>query len=99
MPHIPVHPSAEKRRRQNEKRRERNRTIITRTRTAVKLAVEAIDGGDRTKAETQVRAATRALDKARTSGVIHRNTASRQVARLSARLNKIAKAVASRDSQ
>ncbi len=91
MPHIPVHPSAEKRQRQNEKRRERNRGVRTHVRTAVKQAIEAIESGDGSKAQAQVREATRVLDKARTSGVIHRNTASRQVARLSARLSRIAK--------
>ena len=41
MPHIPVHPSAEKRHRQSVKRQARNRIIKTRYRTVTKNALEA----------------------------------------------------------
>jgi small subunit ribosomal protein S20 len=91
MPHIPEHPSARKRHRQNLKRRERNRTARTRVRSAIKRALDAIASGDPGSAAERVREAARALDKARTKGVMHRNAASRHVARLSAKLAKIAK--------
>ncbi len=87
MPHIPHHPSAEKRHRQNLKRRERNRAVKSRVRTAVKQAIEAISGTDRAQAETKLREAVSILAKAR--GTVHRNAVSRKVARLSARFHRV----------
>ena len=40
MPHIPVHPSAEKHHRQSLKRQQRNRAVKTRVRTASKNALD-----------------------------------------------------------
>jgi small subunit ribosomal protein S20 len=95
MPHIPVHPSAAKRHRQNLKRQEHNRGIKTRARTAAKQALDAIVGGDEARAREQLREATRALHKAASAGTLHRNTARRKVARLAAQLSrKFAKAAA-----
>lgn len=91
MPHIPVHPSAEKRHRQSLKRREHNRAIKSRVHSAVKEAVQAITSGDATAAE-QLREATRVLYKAATKGTLHRNTAARKVARLSRALYRTQKA-------
>jgi small subunit ribosomal protein S20 len=88
MPHIPFHPSAAKRHRQNLKRRERNRAVKTRVRTAVKQALEAMDGDDRAAAETKLREAVRVLSQARSAGTLARNTVSRKVARLSTRLHR-----------
>jgi len=42
MPHIPIHPSAQKRHRQSLKRAERNRTVRTRARSLAKTAAETI---------------------------------------------------------
>jgi small subunit ribosomal protein S20 len=88
MPHIPVHPSAEKRQRQNLKRREHNRTARTQVRTAVKVAAEAIVATDAAAAQEKLRAAIAALDKAASKGKLHRNTASRKIGRLSAQFHK-----------
>jgi len=88
MPHIPVHPSAEKRRRQSLKRYARNHAIKARAHTAVKRALETIGGNDRTAAEQALREAVKVLGKAASKGTIHRNTVSRRVARMSARLHK-----------
>jgi small subunit ribosomal protein S20 len=84
MPHIPVHPSAEKRQRQNLKRHERNRAVKTHARSVAKEASEAIVAGDATKALAQLRLAIKVLDKAASAGTFHRNTVRRKVARLSA---------------
>lgn len=67
--------SAIKRMRQNERRRGRNRIIRSRVRTAVKSARTAVSGPEAASAALQ---AIRALDKAVTKGVIHRNTAARK---------------------
>jgi small subunit ribosomal protein S20 len=88
MPHIPVHPSAEKRHRQSLKRRERNRAIKTHVHSAVKLAAKAIDGADANDAQQELRQATRVLYKAAGKGALHRNTAARKVARLARALHR-----------
>lgn len=88
MPHIPVHPSAEKRHRQSLKRQARNRVIKTRARTVAKNALEAIGGSDPEAARNALREAARVLQKAASKGVIKRNTASRKIARLSRRLHR-----------
>jgi small subunit ribosomal protein S20 len=88
MPHIPVHPSAEKRHRQSLKRRDRNRAIKTRVHGAVKQAVQAIQSADAESAAKELRQATRALYKAAGKGTIHRNTAARKVSRLSRALHR-----------
>jgi small subunit ribosomal protein S20 len=82
MPHIPVHPSAQKRHRQSLKRHERNRAVKTRVHNAVKRAVTAIGASDAGAAEQELRQATRVLYKAASAGTLHRNTAARKVARL-----------------
>lgn len=78
--------SAIKRIRTSEKRRQRNRTVRSRVRSTLKTARAAVTtaGGDAAAAVTQ---AIRALDKAVTKGVIHRNTASRKKSALARQLN------------
>jgi len=88
MPHIPNHPSAQKRHRQSLKRQARNRAIKTRVRTAAKQALEAIQGNDKQAGEIAVRNAMKVLSKAASKGTIKRNTASRKIARLSRRLHR-----------
>jgi small subunit ribosomal protein S20 len=88
MPHIPVHPSARKRHRQNLKRRERNQSLKAEVRTAVKQAALAIAGADAAAAQEKMREATSALARARSAGTMHRNTVRRKIARLASRLNK-----------
>ena len=78
--------SALKRMRQNERRRLRNRVVRSRVRTAVKTARTAL-GTTATDARTLVGDAIRALDKAVTKGIIHRNTAARKKSALARRLS------------
>ena len=77
--------SALKRMRQSERRRLRNRAVRSKVRTAVKNA-RAIVGEAGTDARAAVTDAIRALDKAVTKGVIHRNTAARKKSALARRL-------------
>lgn len=88
MPHIPVHPSAEKRHRQSLKRAERNRVVKSRARSLAKTAAETIAASDEAKAKEALKQATSVLYRAITSGTMHRNTARRKVARLSASLHR-----------
>jgi small subunit ribosomal protein S20 len=76
------HPSALKRHRQSEKRRVRNRTIKTRLRHLVREVRIALSAHNAAAATQSLTHATRALDKAVTKGVLHRNNAARKIARL-----------------
>lgn len=87
-----THKSAEKRHRQSEKRRVRNHALKSRLRTIVKRVLNALDSKDASTAETELRVAARALDKAVTKGVLHRNNASRRLSRLTLRLNGLRRA-------
>lgn len=78
--------SARKRIRQNEKRRLRNRAVRSAVRGSVKSAREALSGKS-ADSTTTVREAIRALDRAVTQGVIHRNTAARRKSALARKLN------------
>lgn len=77
--------SALKRIRQNEKLRARNRTERSRVRTAVKTVRTAVSEGSADARATAL-AAIRALDKAVSKGVVHRNTAARKKSALARRL-------------
>ena len=74
--------SAEKRNRQAQKRRARNVQVRTGVKSAVKKVREAVDKGDASAAREALFAAERALDKAGSKGVLHRNAASRRISRL-----------------
>ena len=74
--------SATKRIRQNERRRLRSRTVRSRVRTLVKAA-RAVEGA---AAPAAILEAIRALDKAMSKGVLHRNTAARKKSALARRL-------------
>ena len=74
--------SAVKRIRQNERRRVRNRAVRSQVRSAVKDA-RAAQGPEQ---RTSIAEAIRALDKAVSKGVIHRNTAARKKSALARRL-------------
>ena len=81
--------SAKKRVRQIERRTERNRDRLSRIRTAVKNVESAIGAGDRTSAEAALTAAEPELMRGVSKGVMKKNTASRKVSRLSARVNAL----------
>jgi len=89
---LATHKSAEKRHRQNEKRRVRNHALKSQLRTLVKRVLNAVEKKDASAAETELRVAARALDKAVTKGVLHRNNASRRLSRLTLRLNTLRRA-------
>lgn len=76
------HKSAIKRHRQNLKRQARNTGIRTRVRHVIRETREAL-AGKSDSVEAQLRTAIRTLTKAVSKGVLHRNSASRRIARLS----------------
>lgn len=76
------HPSALKRHRQSETRRLRNRAVKTRLRHLVREVRSAISSRDAEAAGKRLGEAARALRKAVSKGVLHRNSASRKISRL-----------------
>jgi len=83
------HKSAEKRIRQTAKRTAINRARASRVRTFVKKVETAIATGDKTAAQSAFRLAQPELHRAITKGVLHKNTVSRKLSRLSARINAL----------
>lgn len=59
----------------NEKARQRNKSVKSAVRTAVRRFREAAAAGETEKAVELQRAAAKALDKAASKGVIHKNQA------------------------
>ncbi len=85
-------PSARKRIRQTQKRTLRNAARRSRMRTFIKKVEAAIAGGDKEAATTALRAAQPEMQRAAGKGVIHANTVSRKISRLSARIKAISAA-------
>ena len=73
----------------NEKARQRNKSVRSSVRTAVRRFREAVEAGDNEKALELQRAASKALDKAASKGVIHKNQAANRKSALSRAFNKI----------
>ena len=80
---------SEKTARSAERKRIRNRSIRSATRTEIAKAVTELHRGEPQNAEPAVNQAVRALDKAVTKGIIHKNNAARKKSRLIAKLNAI----------
>ena len=64
-----------KRNRTNEIARERNKSVRSALKTSIRKFHEAADAGNSTEAKQLAKDATRKLDKAVSSGVIHKNQA------------------------
>jgi small subunit ribosomal protein S20 len=79
---VAQHASALKRHRQSEKRRVRNRGLKTQLRHIVRAVRASVEQNDPKRAAETLAGAVRALDKAVTKGVIHRNAAARNASRL-----------------
>ena len=81
--------SAEKRARQSVKRNMRNRSVLSGVRTIIKKVEAAVVSGDVGDAGKVLLQAVRALTKAASKGVIHKNTASRNISRLTKKVNTL----------
>ncbi|HKX80534.1 MAG TPA: 30S ribosomal protein S20 [Novosphingobium sp.] len=79
-------PQARKRIRRNEARTLVNTNRVSRIRTFVKKVEAAISGGDKAAAAEALKAAQPELARGVAKGVLHRNTASRKLSRLSKRV-------------
>lgn len=86
---LATHSSAIKRHKQSLKRQSRNTAAISGVRGVVKKVREAVKEGKAEGAKTALANAVKLLDKAVTKGVLHRNSASRRVSRLTKAVNSI----------
>ncbi len=83
-------PQAKKRARQNESRFAVNKARRSRIRTYLRKVEEAIASGDQAVAQEALKAAQPELMRGVTKGVFHKNTASRKMSRLAARVKAMA---------
>ncbi len=72
-----------------EKARLRNQTNMSRVRTFIKKVEKAIQGGDAAVAAEAFKVATPELHRAAAKGSLHKNTAARQLSRLSTHVKKL----------
>ncbi|MGH6892345.1 MAG: 30S ribosomal protein S20 [Dongiaceae bacterium] len=81
--------SAEKRMRQTKRRTAVNRARASRIKTFVNNVEAAIASGDKSGAQAALRGAQPEIHRGVTKGVLHKNTASRKLSRLSARIKAL----------
>lgn len=87
---MPNHKSAEKRDRQNARRNTANTANRSRLRTQVKKLRAALAAGSLNEARELHAETISIIDKSVQKGILHRNTAARQKARLTVSVNKLA---------
>ncbi len=81
--------SAKKAARQAERRTLINKARRSRVRTYVRKVEEAIASGDKEAAAVALREAQPEIMRSALKGIVHRNTASRKISRLSARIKAL----------
>ncbi len=69
----------------NEKARLRNKAVKSALRTHVRKFREAVEAGDTEKAQEMARVACKALDRAVSKGVIHKNQAANRKSAIAAK--------------
>ena len=79
-------PQAKKRIRRNDRRAEINGARVSRIRTCVKRVESALESGDKSAADTALKAMQPELARGVAKGVLHKNTASRKFSRLTKRV-------------
>lgn len=82
--------SAKKRILVTQKKELRNKSTKSKIKTLVKKVDAAVAAGNKAEAEEALKVVTSELSKAASKGIIHKNTASRKISRLSLAVNKIA---------
>lgn len=83
------HKSAKKRNRQTQTRTVVNRNRVSRIRTFMRKVEEAISSGDQSAAQAALCTAQPELMRGAGKGVLHANTVSRRLSRLSARIKSM----------
>ena len=82
--------SAKKRVLVDRRNEERNKAIRSSAKTAIKKVYTAVENGDKTVAETELKAATKALEMAATKGVYHKNNVANKTSKMAKAVNKMA---------
>jgi small subunit ribosomal protein S20 len=85
-------PQSKKRARQIERRTDVNKARRSRIRTFIRKVEEAIASGNAEAAKAALQAAQPELMRGVTKGVVHKNTASRKISRLAARVKALSAA-------
>jgi small subunit ribosomal protein S20 len=73
----------------NEKARQRNKATKSALKTSIRRFREAAAAGETEKATELARSASRALDKAASKGVIHKNQAANRKSAIAAQASKL----------
>jgi small subunit ribosomal protein S20 len=87
---LATHPSAIKRARQNKKRRTRNIHVVTTVRHQIKEVRSAVEKKDAKGAQEALKRTIPLIQKARSKGVFHGNTAARRISKLTREVNALA---------
>ena len=82
-------PQAEKRIRRNDRRAAINKARVSRIRTFVKKVESTLAAGDAAAAAEALKAAQPEMMRGVSKGVLHKNTVSRKISRLAARVKSL----------
>lgn len=83
------HKSSEKRARQDVKKRDRNKSYLSGVKTSLKSFQAALGKGDAELAAKLLHTTQSSLGKAVSKGILHKNTVSRKVSRLTKALHSL----------
>ncbi len=86
-----THASAIKRAKQNKKRRARNTHVVTTVKHQVKEVRSAVEKKDAQAAQKALKMTVPLIQRARSKGVFHRNTAARKISKLTREVNALTK--------
>lgn len=81
--------SAKKRILVGKKKEMRNKAVKSEVKTVVKNVEAAVAAGNKEDADKALTLATSKISKAASKGILHKNTASRKISRLTLAVNKI----------
>ena len=87
MPNIK---SAKKRVLLSKAENENNKRVKSALKTTIKKFEAAVEGGNKTEADSAYAAAIKAVDQAVTKGILHKNTAARKKSSITLKMNKLA---------
>jgi small subunit ribosomal protein S20 len=74
----------------NAKAQLRNKSVRSEVKTAIKKVHEAVAAGDKAAATEKLQAANRALDKAASKGVVHKNQAANRKSGIAKLVDRVA---------
>jgi len=78
-----------KRMRKSKKEQLRNKSVKSALKTYISKFKEALEAGDKARAEAALKIAIKALDSAATKGIIHKNNAANKKSRLMKKYNQL----------